>query len=39
MLDANSLAAIRLTIELSVLTTLILLVLGTPLAWWVARGR
>ena len=39
MLDANSLAAIRLTIELSALTTLILLVLGTPLAWWIARGR
>ena len=39
MLDANSLAAIRLTIELSVVTTLVLLVLGTPLAWWIARGR
>lgn len=39
MLDTNSLAAIRLTIELAVLTTLILLVLGTPLAWWIARGR
>ena len=30
MLDATSLAAIRLTIELSVVTTLVLLVLGTP---------
>lgn len=39
MLDANSLAAIRLTIELSLVTTLVLLVLGTPLAWWIARGR
>ena len=39
MLDATSLAAIRLTIELSVVTTLVLLVLGTPLAWWIARGR
>ncbi len=39
MLDATSLAAIRLSIELSVLTTLILLILGTPLAWWIARGR
>ena len=38
MLDANSVAAIRLSIELSLLTTLILLVLGTPLAWWLARG-
>ncbi len=39
MLDTNSLAAIRLTIELAVMTTLILLVFGTPLAWWIARGR
>ncbi|WP_423456132.1 molybdate ABC transporter permease subunit [Ottowia sp. VDI28] len=39
MLDATSLAAIRLSIELSLLTTLILLVIGTPLAWWLARGR
>ena len=39
MLDATSLAAIRLSIELSVVTTLSLLVLGTPLAWWLARGR
>ena len=39
MLDENALAAIRLSIELSVLATLILLVAGTPLAWWVARGR
>lgn len=39
MLDATSIAAIRLSIELSVLTTLILLVMGTPLAWWIARGR
>ena len=39
MLDATSLAAIRLSIELSALTTLILLTLGTPLAWWIARGR
>lgn len=39
MLDATGLAAIRLSIELSLLTTFILLVLGTPLAWWVARGH
>ncbi len=39
MPDATSIAAIRLSIELSVLTTLILLVMGTPLAWWIARGR
>ncbi len=39
MLDANAVAAIRLSIELSIGATLILLVAGTPLAWWVARGR
>lgn len=39
MLDATGLAAIRLSIELSVLTTVLLLVLGTPLAWWMARGH
>ena len=31
--------AIRLTIELAALTTIILLVLGTPLAWWLARSK
>ncbi len=39
MLDASSLSAIRLTIELSLATTAILLALGTPLAWWLARSR
>ena len=39
MLDATSIAAIRLSVELALLTTLILLILGTPLAWWLARGR
>jgi molybdate transport system permease protein len=38
MPDAHSLAAIRLSIELALATTLILLALGTPLAWWLARG-
>ena len=39
MLDATSLAAVRLSLELALATTLILLVLGTPLAWWLARGQ
>lgn len=30
---------IRLTLELALLTTLILLVIGTPIAWWLARSR
>ena len=32
-------SAITLTLELAGLTTLILLLLGTPLAWWLARTR
>ena len=39
MLDPNGIAAIRLSIELSILATLILLVAGTPVAWWIARGK
>ena len=38
MPDASSLAAVRLSLTLSLLTVLILLLLGTPLAWWLARG-
>jgi molybdate transport system permease protein len=30
---------IRLTIELAAITTLLLLILGTPVAWWLARSR
>ena len=39
MLDASDLGAIWLTLKLASLTTLILLVLGTPLAWWLTRTR
>ena len=31
--------AVRLTAELATLTTLLLLVAGTPVAWWLARTR
>ncbi len=31
--------AVQLTIELAALTTAILLVVGTPVAWWLARSR
>ena len=34
-----ALGAITLTLKLATLTTLILLLLGTPLAWWLARTR
>jgi len=39
MLNDADLSAIRLTIELAALTTAILLLVGTPLAWWLARTR
>jgi len=39
MMTAADWAAIRLTLELATLTTLILLLLGTPLAWWLATTR
>ncbi len=31
--------AVRLTIELASLSTLLLLIIGTPIAWWLARSR
>jgi molybdate transport system permease protein len=34
-----TLGAITLTLQLAGITTLILLILGTPLAWWLARTR
>ncbi len=39
MPSAGDLAAIRLTLELAAVTTAILLVIGTPIAWWLARTR
>ena len=39
MLDASDFAAIWLTLRLATVVTLLLLVLGTPLAWWLARTR
>ncbi|MBT2323374.1 molybdate ABC transporter permease subunit [Variovorax paradoxus] len=36
---ASDLGAIVLTLKLAALTTLILLLVGTPLAWWLARTR
>ena len=29
---------IRLTLELAAITTVILLIVGTPIAWWLARS-
>lgn len=39
MFDATALGAVWLTLRLAALTTLILLLIGTPLAWWLARTR
>ena len=38
-LSPADLAAIRLTLELAAATTALLLALGTPIAWWLARSR
>ncbi len=39
MLTDTDLQAIWLTIRLAGMTTLILLLIGTPVAWWLARSR
>ncbi len=40
MLDFAELwSPIRLTLELATITTLVLLVIGTPIAWWLARSK
>jgi len=39
LLTSDDLQAIALTLKVSALTTAILLLLGTPLAWWLARSR
>jgi len=38
-LDDADLAAVRLTLELATVVTLLLLAVGTPIAWWLARTR
>ena len=39
MISEADLAALALTLKLALVSTLILLVLGTPLAWWLARTK
>lgn len=39
MLNDPDIGAVVLTLKLALLTTAILLVIGTPLAWWLARSR
>lgn len=38
LLDAEMLTTLALTLKLATVTTVLLLVLGTPLAWWLSRG-
>lgn len=38
-LDSVDLAAIWLTLKLATVTTVLLLLIGTPIAWWLARTR
>ncbi len=39
LLPAEMWGPIRLTLELAAITTVLLLLVGTPLAWWLARSR
>jgi molybdate transport system permease protein len=39
MLNEADLTALAITLKLALISTLILLLLGTPLAWWLARTR
>jgi molybdate transport system permease protein len=39
LLTSDNLQALWLTFQVAALTTLILLLIGTPLAWWLARSR
>jgi molybdate transport system permease protein len=38
-LPADIWQPVRLTVELAAITTIILLIVGTPIAWWLARSR
>jgi molybdate transport system permease protein len=38
-MDSTDLAAVWLTLKLATVVTLLLLVVGTPIAWWLARTR
>jgi molybdate transport system permease protein len=38
-LGADDWSAIRLTLQLATLTVILLLLVGTPIAWWLARTR
>jgi len=37
--DASDITAVVLTVQLAGITTFLLLLIGTPIAWWLARSR
>ncbi|NNJ42864.1 MAG: molybdate ABC transporter permease subunit [Akkermansiaceae bacterium] len=39
MLNAHDLTALAISVKLAAITVLLLLLIGTPLAWWLARTR
>ncbi len=39
MLNESDLLALGITLKLALLTTVILLIIGTPLAWWLSNSR
>jgi len=39
MLTPDDMSAVWITVKLALVSTLILIALGTPLAWWLARSR
>jgi molybdate transport system permease protein len=39
MLDPQALQAIWLTLRLATITTILLLLIGTPIAWWLAQTQ
>ncbi|MGI9290085.1 MAG: molybdate ABC transporter permease subunit, partial [Gammaproteobacteria bacterium] len=39
MLNPDDLTALWITLKLAAITTVILLIFGTPLAWWLANAR
>ena len=39
LLGGSDIQAIWLTIRLATIVTVVLLVVGTPIAWWLARSR
>src|SRR5512147_1136169 len=39
LLDSGDLQAVWLTLKLAGITTLLLLLIATPLAWWLAHSR